>query len=93
MTEALQPSQVETCIPEFVTLARTIRLYRDPIWNSLDRGPSNAKSEATNTHLRALTKRAYGFHSPDILNAMPVLDLGGHRPSLPGRAKPPRIIQ
>ncbi|WP_370328620.1 transposase [Candidatus Mycobacterium methanotrophicum] len=31
----------------------------------LDHGLSNARSEATNTHLRTLTKRAYGFHSPD----------------------------
>ncbi|WP_373368842.1 transposase, partial [Candidatus Mycobacterium methanotrophicum] len=30
----------------------------------LDHGLSNARSEATNTHLRTLTKRAYGFHSP-----------------------------
>lgn len=73
--------------------ARTIRLYRDLIWNTFDRGPSSAKSEATNTHLRALTKRAYGFHSPNTLIAMAILDLGGHRPSPPGRAKHPRISQ
>lgn len=54
-------------IPEFVTLARSIRRYRDLIFNTLDHGLSNARSEATNTHLRALTKRAHGFHSPDTL--------------------------
>lgn len=72
-------------IPEFVTLARTIRRYRDLIWNTLDHGLSNAKSEATNTHLRALTKRAYGFHSPDALTAMAMLTRGGLCPALPGR--------
>ena len=54
-----------------MTLARTIRRYRNLIWNTLDHGPSNAKSEATNTHLRALT-RAYG-NSPDALIAMAML--------------------
>ncbi|UQX10665.1 transposase [Candidatus Mycobacterium methanotrophicum] len=73
-------------IPEFVALARTIRRYRDLIANTLDHGLSNALSEATNTHLRALTKRAYGFHSPDALIAMALLTRGGLCPSLPGRA-------
>ena len=44
-----------------------------PDLEHLDHGLSNAKSEATNTHLRALTKRAYGFHSPDALIAMAML--------------------
>jgi transposase len=73
-------------IPEFVALARTIRRYRDLICNTLDHGLSNARSEATNTHLRALTKRAYGFHSPDALIAMALLTRGGLCPPLPGRA-------
>lgn len=72
-------------IPEFVALARSIRRYRDLIWNTLDHGLSNALSEATNTHLRALTKRAYGFHSPDALIAMALLTRGGLCPALPGR--------
>ena len=73
-------------IPEFVDLARSIRRYRDLIWNTLDHGLSNARSEATNTHLRALTKRAYGFHSPEALIAMALLTRGGLCPPLPGRA-------
>jgi transposase len=72
-------------IPEFVTLARSIRRYRDLICNTLDHGLSNARSEATNTHLRALTKRAYGFHHPDALIAMALLTRGGLCPPLPGR--------
>jgi transposase len=72
-------------IPEFVALARSIRRYRQLILNTLDHGISNALSEATNTHLRALTKRAYGFHSPDALIAMALLTRGGLCPVLPGR--------
>jgi transposase len=72
-------------IPEFAALARSIRRYRDLIWNTLDHGLSNARSEATNTHLRALTKRDYGFHSPDALIAMALLTRGGLCPPLPGR--------
>lgn len=73
-------------IPEFVALARSIRHYRQSIHNTLDHALSNARSEATNTHLRALTKRAYGFHSPDALIAMALLTRGGLCPPLPGRA-------
>jgi transposase len=72
-------------IPEFVALARTIRRYRDLVWNTLDHNMSNARSEATNTHLRALTKRAYGYHSPEALIAMGMLTRGGLCPALPGR--------
>ncbi len=46
-------------IPEFVALARTIRRYRNLICNTLDHGLSNARSEATNTHLRALVDRRW----------------------------------
>ena len=47
-------------LPEFVKLAKTIRHYRELIHNTLDHGLSNALSEATNTHVRLLTRRAYG---------------------------------
>jgi transposase len=72
-------------IPEFVALARSIRRYRDLIRNTLNHGLSNARSEATNTHLRALTKRSYGFHSPEALIAMALLTRGDLCPPLPGR--------
>lgn len=75
-------------IPEFVKLAQSITRYRPLIWNTLDEGLSNARSEATNTHLRALTKRAYGFHSPHALIAMAMLTRGGCCPPLPGRNRP-----
>ena len=73
-------------LPEFVKLARTIKRYRELIYNTLDHGLSNALSEATNTHLRLLTRRAYGYHSPDALIAMATLTRGGCCPRLPGRS-------
>lgn len=73
-------------IPEFTKVAATIERHRQLILNTLDHQLSNARSEATNTHLRALTKRAYGFHSPDALIGMAMLTRGGLCPALPGRA-------
>jgi len=73
-------------IPEFSKLAKTIEKYRPLIWNTLDHNLSNARVEATNTHLRVLTRRAYGFHSPEALIAMAMLTRGGLCPPLPGRA-------
>ena len=73
-------------LPEFVELAKTIKRYRALIHNTLDHGLSNALSEATNTHIRLLTRRAYGYHSPDALIAMATLTRGGCCPELPRRS-------
>lgn len=73
-------------LPEFVKLAKTIKRYREVIHNTLDHGLSNALSEATNTHIRLLTRRAYGYHSPDALIAMATLTRGGCCPALPRRS-------
>ena len=54
--------------------------------NAVEHGLSNARSEATNTHLRLLTRRAYGYHSSDALIAMADLTRGGLCPALPGRS-------
>jgi transposase len=72
-------------LPEFVALARTIVKFQQLILNTLHHGLSNARSEATNTHIRALTKRAYGYHSPEALIAMAMLTRGGLKLELPGR--------
>ena len=73
-------------IPEFTALAKTIKHYLPLIRNTLDHGLSNARSEATNTHLRVLTRRAYGFHTPEALISMAMLTRGGLCPPLPGRS-------
>jgi len=73
-------------LPAFSKLAKTIDKYRPLIWNTLNHGLSNARVEATNTHLRVLTRRAYGYHSPEALIAMAMLTRGGLCPDLPGRS-------
>jgi transposase len=70
----------------FVKLAKTIKKHQALILNAVEHGLSNARSEATNTHLRLLTRRAYGYHSPEALIAMADLTRGGLCPPLPGRS-------
>jgi len=71
-------------LPAFVKLAKTIKKFRQLILNAVEYGLSNARSEATNTHLRLLTRRSYGL-SPESLIAMAELTRGGLCPPLPGR--------
>jgi transposase len=61
----------------FARLAKTIKNYQALIMNAVEHGLSNARSEATNTHLRLLTRRAYGYRSPEALIAMADLTRGG----------------
>jgi transposase len=75
-------------IPKFVKLARTIAAHRDAIRASIEHGASNGRVEAMNTGIRLLTRRAYGFHSPDALIALAMLKHGGLCPPLPGRSQP-----
>lgn len=72
-------------ILEMRALADSVEAQRTQIHNSIVCGMSNARVEATNTHLRALTKRSYGFHSPEALIAMSTLTRGGACPALPQR--------
>jgi transposase len=73
-------------IPEMVALAKTLRRFQDLLYNTLDHELSNARAEATNNHIRLLTRQAYGFHTPEALIAMVELTCGGLCPPLPGRA-------
>jgi len=73
-------------IPEFVALTTTIKRYLQLIHNTLEHGLGNTLSEATNTPLRLLTRRAYGYHSTDALIAMATLTRGGLCPPLPGQS-------
>ena len=83
----LQPDTYVRCrLEPFVKLAKTIKHYQPLILNAVEHGLSNARSEATNTHLRLLTRRAYGYHSPEALIAMADLTRGGLCPPLPGRS-------
>ena len=72
-------------LPAFVKLARTITDQRAGIVAAIEHGLSNARVEAINTQIRLLTRRAFGFHSPDALIALAKLSLSGLCPPLPGR--------
>jgi len=69
----------------FVKLARTITKQRAGIVAAIEHGLSNARVEAINTKIRLITRRAFGFHSPDALIALAMLSLAGLCPDLPGR--------
>lgn len=72
-------------IPAFVKLAKTITSHRASILAAIEHGLSNGPIESVNTKIRLITRVAFGFRSPDALIALAMLNLGGHRPTLPGR--------
>jgi transposase len=67
----------------FVKLARTITDQRAGIEAAIRHQLSNARVEAINTQIRLLTRRAFGFHSPDALIALAMLKLADLCPPLP----------
>lgn len=72
-------------IDAFVKLQRTIVKHRDRILAAIQHGLSNGRIESVNTKIRLITRVAFGFRSPEALVALAMLNLGGHRPTLPGR--------
>lgn len=72
-------------IPAFVDLQRRIIKHRDSILAAIEHGLSNGRIESVNTKIRLITRVAFGFRSPEALIALAMINLGGHRPTLPGR--------
>jgi transposase len=72
-------------IEPFVALGRRIRKHRHAILTAIEHGLSNGRIESVNTKIRLITRVAFGFRSPEALIALAILNLGGHRPVLPGR--------
>lgn len=70
-------------LPAFVKLARTLKAQRVGILSAIEHGLSNARVEQINTQIRLITRRAYGFHTPDALIALAKLKLSGLCPPLP----------
>ena len=70
-------------LPPFVRLARTITEQRAGILATIQHGLSNARVEAINTQIRLITRRAFGFHTPDALIALAMLSLADLCPPLP----------
>lgn len=69
----------------FIDLQRRIVKHREAILASIEHGLSNGRIESVNAEIRLITRVAFGFRSPDVLIALAMLNLGGHRPALPGR--------
>ena len=72
-------------LPSFVKLAKTITAQRPGILAAIEHGLSNARTEAANTTIRLIARRAFGFHSAEALIALAKLRLSGLCPPLPGR--------
>jgi hypothetical protein len=74
-----------TVQPQARLLARTITEQRAGIEAAITHGLSNARVEAINTQIRLITRRAFGFHSPQARIALAMLSLADLCPPLPGR--------
>jgi transposase len=72
-------------LASFVRLAKTITAHRAGILAAINNDLSNARIEQMNTQIRLITRRAYGFHSPNALIALAKLNLSGLCPELPDR--------
>jgi transposase len=72
-------------IDAFVQLQRRIVKHKSSILAAIEHALSNGRIESVNTKIRLITRVAFGFASPDALIALAMLNLGGHRPVLPGR--------
>ncbi|WP_179670126.1 ISL3 family transposase [Nocardioides thalensis] len=93
----LQPDEAADALDRWVAWARRSRIessvrlqsrivyYRTEILASIEHGLSNGLIESVNTKIRLITRMAFGFKSSDALIALAMLNLGGHRPVLPGR--------
>lgn len=67
-------------------LQRRIVNHRDRILASIEHGLNNGRIESMNTKIWLITRMAFGFKHPQALISLAMLSLGGHRPTLPGRA-------
>ena len=72
-------------IPAFVALQLRIVKHKASILAAIKHRLSNGRIESVNTKIRLITRVAFGFKSPQALIALAMLNLGGHRPALPGR--------
>jgi transposase len=72
-------------LPQFVKLAQRVVRHRDEIIAAIQHRLSNALVESMNTKIRLIVRMAFGFHSAEAIIALAMLNLGGHRPTLPNR--------
>ena len=69
----------------FVKLARTIRKHKAGVLAAVEIGISNGRLEASNSKVRLISHRAYGFHSANALIAMIYLCCASIQIALPHR--------
>lgn len=69
----------------FEKVAASITRILPAVHAALDIDVNNARLEASNTTLRMITRRGFGYHSADSLIAMAMLKRSGLCPPLPGR--------
>jgi transposase len=77
----------------FVKLAATICDQRAGIEAAIRNGLSNARVEQINTQIRLITRRGFGYHSPQAVIALAMLSLGDLCPPLPTTSNDPRNRQ
>ncbi len=70
-------------LPSFVKLQRTIRKHYAGIVAALATGITNGRTEGLNRRVRAITSRAFGFHSGNAVAAMIMLTCGPVQIQLP----------
>lgn len=64
---------------------KSIVKHRVRILAAIEHNLPNGLIESVNTKIRLITRIAFGFKSAEALIALALLNLGGHRPTLPGR--------
>ena len=62
-------------IPQFVKTGATIRKHRAGITAAIERKLSNGRHEGLNSKIRTMTRRAYGFHTPEAALALALVML------------------
>src|ERR1019366_8290384 len=77
------PGAQRSRIPEFVKTAATIRKNKAGITAAIERQLSNGRHEGLNNKIRTMTRRAYGFHSPEAALALIMLTCGPTTLTLP----------
>lgn len=70
-------------IHEFAKAAATIRSHTDGIHAAVTRKLSNGRHEGLNNKIRTMTRRSYGFHSPEAALALIMLACGPVQVRLP----------
>lgn len=75
-------------LPSFVKLQRTIRKHYTGIVSALATGITNGRTEGLNRRVRAITSRAFGFHSAKPVAAMIMLSCGPVQLQLPYEKMP-----